>query len=288
MNLKRITADEAKRLMDADGYTLLDVRSTPEFGAEHPAGAYNVPYLHRAPQGMIPNGDFARVVQALFPNKETKIITSCQMGGRSVRAAAELVNLGYTNVIDLRGGFGSERDDLGNVVVKGWKEAGLPVEAGDTPGRAYKDIQQKTNAMVAGASGGHEHGHGHGHDHGHGHGHGHSHGAPAAQPAPPSASGKVNRFADPKHVVNCVRFKQPLPGLKRRPFPGPLGERIRAEVSADAWELWEGHAKMLINEYRLNPSDPRALELLMEQCQAFFFGDGARVPDAFVPEAPKA
>ncbi|MCK6548317.1 oxidative damage protection protein [Myxococcota bacterium] len=89
-------------------------------------------------------------------------------------------------------------------------------------------------------------------------------------------------------MVYCVRFKQPLPGLKRRPFPGPLGERIRAEVSAEAWEAWENHAKMLVNEYRLNPSDPKALELLMEQCNAFFFGEGARVPDAYVPEASKS
>lgn len=293
MNLKRITAAEAKALMESEGYTLVDVRSTPEYSAEHPAGAYNVPYLHRAPHGMIPNTEFAKHVQGLFPNKETKIITSCQMGGRSVRAAAELFNLGYTNVVDLRGGFGSERDDLGNVVVKGWKEAGLPTESGETPGRAYKDIQQKLDATAAAPTAtahGHDHGHSHGHSHSHSHGHDHAHdhGGGHGHAAPAAATGKLNRFADPKHIVNCVRFKQPLPGLKRRPFPGPLGERIRAEVSAEAWEAWENHAKMLVNEYRLNPSDPRALELLMEQCNAFFFGEGARVPDAYVPEAPKA
>src|SRR5262249_8447329 len=145
MNLKRITADEAKRMIDEEGYALLDVRSMPEYGAEHAQGAFNVPYLHRAPQGMIPNPDFSRIVQALFPDTGAKLITSCQMGGRSIRAAAELMNLGYTNVVDLRGGFGSERDDAGEVVAQGWKDAGLPIETGETPGRNYKEIQLKTN-----------------------------------------------------------------------------------------------------------------------------------------------
>jgi Fe-S cluster biosynthesis and repair protein YggX/rhodanese-related sulfurtransferase len=265
MNLKRITAEEATRMINQEGYKLLDVRSMPEYSAEHAAGSYNIPYLHRAPQGMIPNADFSRIVQALFPDKSTKLITTCQMGGRSVRAAAELSNLGYTHVVDLRGGFGSERDDFGNVVVKGWKDSGLATETGETPGLNYKEIQMKTNVAqqsppdVAGASCG---------------------------PTPSvAATGPLSRFADPKRIVDCVKFGKKLPGIKRRPFPGPLGERIFKEVSADAWELWGEHQKMLINEYRLNPSDPRSLELLMEQCDQFFFGEGARLPEGYVPQA---
>lgn len=278
MNLKRITADEAKQLMDTEGYKLLDVRSMPEFNAEHPQGAYNIPYLHRAPHGMIPNGDFARVVQSAFPDKSEKIITTCQMGGRSVRAAAELMNLGYQNVIDLRGGFGSERDDGGNVVVKGWKDAGLPTETGETSGRAYKDVNNQANAPAHAES---AHGHGHGHE-------GHSHAAPAGDACgvPSSApSGKVSRFANPNRTVDCVKYGKQLAGLKRRPMPGELGERIFKTVSADAWELWAEHAKMLINEYRLNPSDARAQELLTQQCESFFFGEGSRLPEGFVPQA---
>lgn len=282
MNLKRITAEEAKRLIDQQGYALLDVRSMPEYGAEHAAGALNVPYLHRAPQGMIPNPDFSRIVQALFPDKSAMLITSCQMGGRSIRAASELMNLGYTNVIDLRGGFGSERDEAGNVVVKGWKDSGFPVETGETPGRSYREIQQKTNAAPADAQAAVGAAcapaappppAAHAHDHGDAH-------APA-----PGAEGKLSRFADPTKTVSCVKYGKVLPALKRRPFPGPLGERIRNEVSANAWELWAEHAKMLMNEYRLNSSDAKSQELLMEQCEAFFFGEGARLPEGYVPQA---
>jgi Fe-S cluster biosynthesis and repair protein YggX/rhodanese-related sulfurtransferase len=273
MNLKRITAEEAKRMMDQDGYQLLDVRSMPEYNAEHPQGALNIPYLHKAPHGMIPNPDFARMVQSTFPDRSAKIITSCQMGGRSVRAAAELMNLGYSNVLDLRGGFGSERDDDGNVVVPGWKDSGLPTEAGETNGRAYKDIQAKVNATAQ--SGAHA-----------GHDHAASDSALCGERPIPGAPppGKVSRFANPNRTVNCVKYGKPLPGLKRRPMPGPLGERIFNEVSADAWELWAEHAKMLMNEYRLNPAEARAQELMLEQCEQFFFGEGARLPEGYVPQ----
>jgi Fe-S cluster biosynthesis and repair protein YggX/rhodanese-related sulfurtransferase len=267
MDLKRITADEAKRMIDSEGYRLLDVRSMPEYNAEHPAGAYNVPYLHRAPQGMIPNPDFVRVVQKAFPDKGTKIITSCQMGGRSVRAAAELMSLGYSQVVDLRGGFGSERDDAGHVVVKGWKDTGLPIEAGETTGRAYKDLNQQANIGAPAAA------------------KTTPDGESCAAPTAAAPSGKLNRFADPKLIVDCVKFGKRLPGLKRRPFPGDFGEKIRKHVSADAWDLWAEHAKMIINEYRLNPTDPTSQETLIQQCEQFFFGEGARLPEGFVPQA---
>src|SRR5688572_15531460 len=145
MDLKRVSAEEAKKLLDQEGYQLLDVRSMPEFSAGHPDGAYNVPFLHKTPQGMIPNQDFARIVQFLFPDRSTKIITSCGMGGRSLRAANELKNLGYQNVVDLRGGFSSEKTDDGAVVHLGWQDAGLPVEEGEPEGRSYKWINNEAN-----------------------------------------------------------------------------------------------------------------------------------------------
>ena len=49
MELVRITAQEARKLVDQEGYALLDVRSTSEFAGEHAAGAYNIPFLHKQP-----------------------------------------------------------------------------------------------------------------------------------------------------------------------------------------------------------------------------------------------
>jgi Fe-S cluster biosynthesis and repair protein YggX/rhodanese-related sulfurtransferase len=290
MDLKRITPAEAKELTEKEGYALLDVRSMPEFAVEHPVGAYNIPYLHKAPYGMIPNQEFAAVVEKVFPDRNAKIVTFCTMGGRSLRAAMELRNRGYQQVVDLRGGFSGERDDGGNVLVMGWRESGLPVEAGESVGRGYRELAGAGMGAPPGAPAGAGPGPAGGHDHGHGPsehahaGHSHAEGAACGMPAAPAVK-RPNRFADPARTVMCNKFGKELPALKRKPFPTPLGERIKAEISADAWELWVEHSKMLINEYRLSPLDPRAQELLMEQCEKYFFGEGARLPEGFVPQA---
>lgn len=277
MDQKRVTAQEAKRLIDEEGYTLLDVRSTPEYVSEHPEGAYNVPYLHKQPYGMVANPDFARVVTSAFPDRSTKLITSCAMGGRSLRAAAELTSLGYTQVIDLRGGFEGEKDEAGNVAVEGWKNSRLPVEKGEPQGRAYAQLYAKITGPAAAApkaeapsAGGHGHGHGHSHSHG--------------QEAPGQGAPRLNRFADPKRTVLCAKLQQTLPALKRRPLGGELGQRIYDTISAEAWEQWAEHSKLIINEYRLNPADPKAQELLIKQCEEFLFGKGAEVPEEFRPQ----
>ncbi len=266
MDLKRVDPPEAKKLVDDDGYQILDVRSMPEYSAGHPEGAYNVPYLHKTPQGMIPNADFARIVRFLFPDPETKIVTSCQMGGRSVRAAAELGNLGYKNVVDMRGGFGSERDPTGTVVHAGWQASNLPVASGEPEGRSYKSINNQANQARSPKE--------------------EESVSPASEPTESGTEEGFNRFASSKRTVDCIRLKRALPGLKRRPFPGALGERIFKEISALAWDAWIEHSKMIINEYRINTADRAAMKLLQEQCEAFFYGDGAARPEGYVPGAP--
>ncbi len=106
MSIKRITPDEAAELL-GQGWTYVDVRSVPEFDQGHPEGAYNVPFLHRAGQGMVPNPDFMKVMQAAFP-KDAKLVVGCRSGARSLRAAEALIAQGYANVIDMRGGFAGE------------------------------------------------------------------------------------------------------------------------------------------------------------------------------------
>ena len=41
---------------------------------------------------------------------------------------------------------------------------------------------------------------------------------------------------------------------------------------------------MLINEMRLTPVDPKARKFLEEEMEKFLFGDGAVMPEGFVPE----
>ena len=85
-------------------------------------------------------------------------------------------------------------------------------------------------------------------------------------------------------TVKCVKLGRELPGLSRRPFPGELGQRIFDNVSQQAWELWTQQSTLLINHYGLRLADPNAQKFLMEQMEEFFFGEGAQMPEDWVPE----
>ncbi len=84
-------------------------------------------------------------------------------------------------------------------------------------------------------------------------------------------------------MVHCVKLGRELPGLDRPPWKGELGQRIYENVSKDGWRMWVDHSKMLLNEFRLNPLDPRAQQIMEEQMEQFFFGEGSKLPEGYVP-----
>lgn len=84
-------------------------------------------------------------------------------------------------------------------------------------------------------------------------------------------------------TVHCVKLKKDGPGLDKAPLPGDLGKRIFDSVSAEAWDQWLEHQKMLMNEYRIDLSDKGSRQILKQQCEQFFFGDGSKPPPDFVP-----
>ena len=146
MAVKEIGVTEAHRLLQqGEGCIYLDVRSVPEYQNGHPEGAVNVPLLDVDPvqQRMLPNQDFLVVVSAAFP-KESRLLVGCQMGGRSAKAAEVLAEAGYTDVTNVKGGFGGVYDRATGLVVEpGWLPSGLPVEQGNPQGRAYADLKKK-------------------------------------------------------------------------------------------------------------------------------------------------
>jgi Fe-S cluster biosynthesis and repair protein YggX len=84
-------------------------------------------------------------------------------------------------------------------------------------------------------------------------------------------------------VERCEPFGKEAPGLDKAPIPGELGKRIYEQVSAEAWELWLEHQKMLMNEYRIDLSDKSSRQILRQQCEQFFWGEGSKAPPDFVP-----
>ena len=84
------------------------------------------------------------------------------------------------------------------------------------------------------------------------------------------------------NTVHCVKLDKDAEGLDRAPYPGELGQRILANVSKEAWQLWLQHQTMLINENRLVPIEPKAREFLEGEMEKFFFGGGSDMPQGFV------
>jgi Fe-S cluster biosynthesis and repair protein YggX len=41
---------------------------------------------------------------------------------------------------------------------------------------------------------------------------------------------------------------------------------------------------MLINEKQLSPLDPKTREYISQQMEKYFFGEGAEMPEGYVPE----
>ena len=83
--------------------------------------------------------------------------------------------------------------------------------------------------------------------------------------------------------VFCKKYQQEMEGLDQPPYPGPKGEEIFETISKQAWADWQAHQTMLINEYRLNPMDPKAKELITGEMEKFLFGAGSEKPADYVP-----
>jgi Fe-S cluster biosynthesis and repair protein YggX len=87
-------------------------------------------------------------------------------------------------------------------------------------------------------------------------------------------------------MVFCKKLKKELPGLDSPPFPGPRGQEIYETISAEAWQAWQQHQTMLINEKQLNMMDKESRRFLSEEMTKYFSGQEVEQAEGYVP--PKA
>lgn len=85
-------------------------------------------------------------------------------------------------------------------------------------------------------------------------------------------------------TVFCKKYQQELPALSAPPFPGPKGQEIAKTISQKAWQEWQKHQTMLINERHLNMIEASARQFLQEEMDKFFSGEDYAKADGFVPE----
>ena len=90
-------------------------------------------------------------------------------------------------------------------------------------------------------------------------------------------------------TVYCVVLKREAEGLERPPYPGPLGQRIYENVSAQGWQRWLERLTTIINENRLSTADPESIAVIEEHMVGFLFGEGdlGQLPPGFVPQGRK-
>lgn len=88
----KISAEEAKEIMDTEEVIILDVRTEEEYKEGHIEGAL-----------LIPDYNLKDLAESELPNKDDKILVYCKSGNRSKSASKTLIDLGYTNVYDFGG-----------------------------------------------------------------------------------------------------------------------------------------------------------------------------------------
>ncbi|MEY4963384.1 MAG: hypothetical protein RLZZ323_703 [Bacteroidota bacterium] len=84
----------SKKIEATPNPQILDVRTPEEYAAEHIERAQNVNWL---------SNDF--VTNASKYDKSKPVFVYCKIGGRSHQAAEKLAQLGFTQIIELEGGF---------------------------------------------------------------------------------------------------------------------------------------------------------------------------------------
>ena len=93
---RQITMEEAVTMLGEEtGYTILDVRTAQEDSEKHIPGAINIA------NESIGTKDIPDIPE--LPDKDQLILVYCRSGNRSKQASEKLVNLGYTNIVEIGG-----------------------------------------------------------------------------------------------------------------------------------------------------------------------------------------
>jgi rhodanese-related sulfurtransferase len=113
-----------------------------------PPGALNVPLQRVEGDRLVDSPEFVPVMQRLFRTSDPLII-GCRSGSRSHAAFAQLEQVGFEALVELRHGFLGARDGFGRRL-PGWVQAGLPVEDGDPEARSYARLLERVRGPERG------------------------------------------------------------------------------------------------------------------------------------------
>ena len=83
-------------------------------------------------------------------------------------------------------------------------------------------------------------------------------------------------------LVFCKKYQEELPAMSFPPLPGPAGKELLETVSLKAFEAWKSHQTTLINERRMDLSNPEARAFLIEEMHKFFNNQEVAQAEGFV------
>lgn len=89
---KKISAQDAKAIIDNEDVIILDVRTQGEYDSGHIENAV-----------LLPVNEIPSKAEGVLTDKDAKILVYCRSGNRSATAAKDLIKMGYTNVYDFGG-----------------------------------------------------------------------------------------------------------------------------------------------------------------------------------------
>jgi Fe-S cluster biosynthesis and repair protein YggX len=84
-------------------------------------------------------------------------------------------------------------------------------------------------------------------------------------------------------TVFCRKYQTEMDGLDQPPYPGPKGQEIFDSVSRQAWQEWQSHQTMLINEKQLNMMDADSRKFLQTEMDKFLAGEEFEQAEGYVP-----
>jgi len=93
--IKILNASEYRRAISSEDVQLVDVRTPNEYRSGNIANSINIDFF----QPTVFAEKFSRL------DKDKPVYIYCRTGARSQKAAARLLEMGFSEVIDLRGGY---------------------------------------------------------------------------------------------------------------------------------------------------------------------------------------
>jgi rhodanese-related sulfurtransferase len=94
VTIKRVDKKAFKSAIESGDYVLFDVRTLEEYMDGHIDGSKSLNFL---------DAQFDKTISNI--DKSQKYLIYCQSGGRSAKALEKMKDAGFTNVLELEGGY---------------------------------------------------------------------------------------------------------------------------------------------------------------------------------------